>query len=106
VGGPDTLPVITDGRRLAKLLRLDKLTRSEVFPLALGFPLGLAPGIIPQIPLPAKIRTEILDPVTIGSDPALEDDDSYVERKYREVEQALQAGVDRLAKKRRFPIFG
>jgi 1-acyl-sn-glycerol-3-phosphate acyltransferase len=106
VGGPDTLPVITDGRRLAKLLRLDKLTRSEVFPLALGFPLGLAPGIIPQIPLPAKIRTEILDPVTIGTDPALEDDDSYVERKYREVEQALQAGVDRLAKKRRFPIFG
>ncbi|MEA2420924.1 MAG: hypothetical protein QOF55_23 [Thermoleophilaceae bacterium] len=106
VGGPDTLPIIADGRRLAKLLRLNKLTRSEVFPLALGFPLGLAPGIIPQIPLPAKIRTEILDPVSISSNPDRLDDDAYVERKYREVEAALQAGVDRLAKRRKFPIFG
>jgi 1-acyl-sn-glycerol-3-phosphate acyltransferase len=106
VGGPDTLPIVTDGRRLAKLLRLDKLTRSEVFPLALGFPLGLAPGIIPQIPLPAKIRTEILEPVRVSSDPRREQDDEYVDAKYREVERALQAGVKRLARKRRFPIFG
>jgi 1-acyl-sn-glycerol-3-phosphate acyltransferase len=106
VGGPDTLPIVTDGRRLAKLLRLDKLTRSEVFPLALGFPLGLAPGIIPQIPLPAKIRTEILEPVRVSSDPRREQDDEYVDKKYREVERALQSGVKRLARKRRFPIFG
>jgi hypothetical protein len=106
IGGPDTLPIVTDGKKLAKLLRLDKLTRSRVFPLALGFPLGLAPGIIPQLPLPAKIRTEILDPITVSSDPAREDDDAYVDKKYREVEQALQRGVDRLAKKRKFPVFG
>jgi 1-acyl-sn-glycerol-3-phosphate acyltransferase len=106
VGGPDTLPIVTDGRRLAKLLRLDKLTRSRVFPLALGFPLGLAPGIIPQLPLPAKIRTEILKPVRVSSDARRLDDDDYVDSKYREVERALQSGVDRLARKRRFPIFG
>jgi 1-acyl-sn-glycerol-3-phosphate acyltransferase len=106
VGGPDTLPIVTDGRRLAKLLRLDKLTRSQVFPLALGFPLGLAPGIIPQWPLPAKIRTEILKPVSVSSDAERIDDDAYVDRKYREVERALQSGVDRLARKRKFPIFG
>jgi hypothetical protein len=106
VGGPDTLPIVTDGRRLAKLLRLDKLTRSQVFPLALGFPLGLAPGIIPQWPLPAKIRTEILKPVSVSSDPERMDDDAYVDRKYREVEHALQSGVNRLARKRKFPIFG
>jgi 1-acyl-sn-glycerol-3-phosphate acyltransferase len=106
VGGPDTLPIVTDGRRLAKLLRLDKLTRSQVFPLALGFPLGLAPGIIPQLPLPAKIRTEILEPVRVSSDPRREQDDEYVDAKYREVERALQSGVKRLARKRRFPIFG
>jgi 1-acyl-sn-glycerol-3-phosphate acyltransferase len=106
VGGPDTLPIVTDGRRLAKLLRLDKLTRSQVFPLALGFPLGLAPGIIPQLPLPAKIRTEILKPVRVSSDARRLDDDEYVDSKYREVERALQSGVDRLARKRRFPIFG
>jgi 1-acyl-sn-glycerol-3-phosphate acyltransferase len=105
-GGPDTMPVITDGRRVAKLLRLDKLARSEVFPLALGFPLGLAPGIIPQIPLPAKIRTEILEPIEVRSAAGLEDDDDYVDEKYREVERALQSGVNRLARKRKFPIFG
>jgi hypothetical protein len=77
-----------------------------VFPLALGFPLGLAPGIIPQLPLPAKIRTEILEPVRVSSDPRREQDDEYVDAKYREVERALQAGVKRLARKRRFPIFG
>ena len=105
-GGPDTMPVITDGRRVAKLLRLDKLARSEVFPLAFGFPFGLAPGIIPQIPLPAKIRTEILEPVEVGTTAGLEDDDDYVDEKYREVERALQSGVNRLARKRKFPIFG
>jgi hypothetical protein len=77
-----------------------------VFPLAVGFPFGLAPGIIPQLPLPAKIRTEILDPVTVSSNPDREDDDKYVKSKYREVERALQQGVDRLARKRKFPIFG
>jgi 1-acyl-sn-glycerol-3-phosphate acyltransferase len=105
-GGADTMPVITDGRRVAKLLRLDKLARSEVFPLAVGFPLGIAPGIIPQIPLPAKIRTEILEPVKVRSTAGLEDDDEYVDEKYREVERALQSGVNRLARKRKFPIFG
>jgi hypothetical protein len=29
-----------------------------------------------------------------------------VDRKYREVERALQSGVKRLARRRRFPIFG
>lgn len=29
-----------------------------------------------------------------------------MQSKYDEVEAALQAGMDRLAKKRRFPIFG
>jgi 1-acyl-sn-glycerol-3-phosphate acyltransferase len=105
-GGPDTMPVITDGRRVAKLLRLDKLARSEVFPLAFGFPFGLAPGIIPQIPLPAKIRTEILKPIEVSSAAGREDDDDYVDGKYREVERALQSGVNRLARKRKFPIFG
>jgi 1-acyl-sn-glycerol-3-phosphate acyltransferase len=105
VGGPDTMPVLTTGKRVAKLLQFDKLMRSEVFPLAVGFPLGIAPGVIPQIPLPAKLRTEILEPVWLDPDPKRENDDEYVEEKYEEIEGAIQAGVDRLAKKRRFPIF-
>lgn len=106
VGGTDTYFVLTDGRRIAKTLRLDKLLRSEVFPIGLGFPLGIAPGIIPQLPLPAKLRAEILEPVDMGTDSSLEEDDEFVELKFREVESKLQAGVDRMARKRRFPIFG
>jgi 1-acyl-sn-glycerol-3-phosphate acyltransferase len=106
VGASDTLFVLASGRRVAKLLRLDKTLRAEAFPIAFGFPLGLAPGIIPQIPLPAKIRSEILDPVDLGDDPERADDSEFVRRKAREVERKLQAGMDRLAKRRSFPIFG
>ncbi|MFL5887014.1 MAG: lysophospholipid acyltransferase family protein [Thermoleophilaceae bacterium] len=105
-GAADTLFVLTDGRRLAKLFRFDKLFRSKVFPIAVGFPLGLAPGVLPQIPLPAKLRTEILDPIDVGDDPEREHDNRFVARKYREVEQALQDGMNRLARKRKFPLLG
>ena len=33
-------------------------------------------------------------------------DAAYVQRMYEEVEQRIQAGMDRLAAKRRFPVFG
>jgi 1-acyl-sn-glycerol-3-phosphate acyltransferase len=104
-GASDTLIVLTDGRRLAKLFQLDKLFRAKAFPIAVGFPFGLAPGVIPQIPLPAKLRAEILEPVDVGDDPEREDDDDFVERKYREVERTLQGGMRRLARKRKLPLF-
>ena len=34
------------------------------------------------------------------------DNQEYVERMYIEVEQRIQVGMDTLAKKRKFPIFG
>jgi hypothetical protein len=57
------------------------------------------------MPLPAKIRTELLDPIRVDDDPDRADDDRYVERVYTEVEAAIQAGMDRLARRRRFPLF-
>jgi 1-acyl-sn-glycerol-3-phosphate acyltransferase len=105
-GAADTLLMLTDGRRMAKRLRLDKLLRAKSLPIALGFPFGLAPGVIPQIPLPAKLRSEILEPVDVGDDPEREDDDGFVDRKYREVRGVLQMGMRRLARKRRFPLLG
>jgi 1-acyl-sn-glycerol-3-phosphate acyltransferase len=106
VGGADTLIVLTDGRGIAKRLRLDRLARSEVFPIAVGFPLGLAPGIIPQLPLPAKIRTEFLEPIHLDAPPQRAEDGRYVNGIYRQVERRIQDGVDRLAERRSFPIFG
>jgi 1-acyl-sn-glycerol-3-phosphate acyltransferase len=105
-GAADTLIVLTSGKRLAKLFQLDKIFRAKAFPIAVGFPLGIAPGAIPQIPLPAKLRSEILEPVDVGDDPERENDDDFVARKYREVERRLQTGMRRLARKRRFPLLG
>jgi 1-acyl-sn-glycerol-3-phosphate acyltransferase len=106
VGASDTLFVLTGGEKIAKTLRLDKLLRAKTFPIGLGFPLGIAPAGIPQIPLPAKLRSEILEPIWLGGEEGQRFDDEYVERKERDVVAALQAGVERLAKRRSFPIFG
>jgi 1-acyl-sn-glycerol-3-phosphate acyltransferase len=106
VGGSDTLMVLGGGEKIAKTLRLDKLLRAKTFPIGLGFPLGLAPASIPQIPLPAKLRSEILEPIYLGGEEGQRFDDEYVERKEQDVVAALQAGVKRLAKRRSFPIFG
>jgi 1-acyl-sn-glycerol-3-phosphate acyltransferase len=106
LGASDTLFVLTDGQTIAKTLRLDKLLRAKAVPLALGFPLGLTLGVIPQIPLPAKLRSEILEPIYLEGSDGMRFDDEYVEEKEREVVAALQKGVDGLAKRRSFPIFG
>jgi 1-acyl-sn-glycerol-3-phosphate acyltransferase len=106
LGASDTLFVLTDGQMIAKALRLDKLLRAKAVPIALGFPLGLTLGVFPQIPLPAKLRSEILEPIYIEGSDGKRFDDDFVEKKEREVVAALQRGVDGLAKRRRFPIFG
>jgi 1-acyl-sn-glycerol-3-phosphate acyltransferase len=106
IGASDTLFVLTDGKTIAKKLRLDKLLRAKAVPLAVGFPLGLTLGVIPQIPLPAKLRSEVLEPIYLEGSDGMRFDDEYVEEKEREVVAALQAGVDRLAKRRSLPIFG
>lgn len=108
IGGHDTLFVLSEGRGLAKLLNLKKYLRSDVAPITLSFPLGLALHVTPlqHIPLPAKIRTQFLEPVFFDDNPLLADDPEYVQRKYHEVESRIQAGMDTLAKRRKFPVFG
>src|SRR3954469_9093146 len=43
VGGPDSMPVLATGRRIAKALQLDKIARLTMFPFALQAPWGLSP---------------------------------------------------------------
>jgi len=108
VGGHDTLFVLSEGRGLARLLKLKEKMRVEVAPITLSVPFGVALHLTPfqHIPLPAKIRTELLEPIYLDNDPARADDEDYVNQVYAEVESSIQAGMDRLAKRRRFPIFG
>lgn len=105
VGGADAMPVLVRGDRLSKALRLDKIARLKVFPIAVSLPWIIAPAALPQIPLPAKIRTRFMPPVEVDHDLALVDDDAYVEAKYEEVRRSIQSGMDALATKRKFPVF-
>jgi 1-acyl-sn-glycerol-3-phosphate acyltransferase len=106
VGGPDSMPVLTSGRRLAKTLQLDRLARIKIMPIALSAPWGLSPAMLPEIPLPTKIRTAFQPAIELDTDPERAGDDKYVDRKYEQVRESIQHGVDALARRRRFPLFG
>ena len=106
VGGPDSMPVLASGKRLASALKLDKVAQLKMFPIALQFPWGLSPALLPEIPLPTKIRTSFGEPIELSPDPSKADDDEYVDAKYDEVVSAIQAGIDKLARRRRLPLFG
>jgi 1-acyl-sn-glycerol-3-phosphate acyltransferase len=111
VGGHDTVFVLSEGRWLAngldRVTGLKKKLRGVTLPIVLGLPFGLTVETIPtHLPLPAKIRTELLDPIRVDEDPERVDDREYVDSIYLEVEAVIQDAMDRLVKQRRFPIFG
>lgn len=81
--------------------------RTGFVPIISGFPFPIGIEVLPaHLPLPAKIRTEILEPIEVDADPHRANDDEYVQSVYDRVESAIQAGMDRLAAKRRLPVLG
>jgi 1-acyl-sn-glycerol-3-phosphate acyltransferase len=93
VGGPDSMPVLATGRRMARALRLDRVTRIKMFPIAIQAPWGLSPALLPEIPLPTKIRTAFLEPIALDRGP-------------EEVCDSIQRGMDALARRRRLALSG
>src|SRR3954469_20004168 len=106
VGGPDAMPVLASGRRIAKALRLDQVAQLKMFPIALQVPWGVSPALLPEVPLPTKIRTAFQEPIDLGDDPERSGDEDFVQAKYDEVEGAIQHGMNALARRRRLPLFG
>ena len=114
VGGHDTVFVLSEGRwivngleHISALKGLKETLRGSQLPVMLGIPFGLTIETIPtHLPLPAKIRTELLTPIHVDHDPERVNDRAYVTSIYREVQSAIQHAMDRLAKQRRLPIFG
>ncbi len=102
VGGQETALFLDRGQWLAKALMLDKLLRLKSVPISLALPWGLnISDLAGHIPLPAKIAIEVqkpfgLDEIADGTDEVL----------HARVTERLQAGVDRLAAERRFPVIG
>jgi 1-acyl-sn-glycerol-3-phosphate acyltransferase len=111
IGGHDTAFVLSEGAWIAngldRVSGLKRKLRGTRMPVVLGIPFGLTIETIPtHLPLPAKIRTELLAPIYVDKDPERVNDQEYVDSIYVEVKSAIQDGMDRLAKQRRFPIFG
>jgi hypothetical protein len=67
---------------------------------------GVNLAMLPEIPLPTKIRTAFQEPIEVDSDPDRADDDDYVQARYGEVQQSIQSGMKKLARRRRLPLFG
>lgn len=98
VGGQEAALFLDRGQWLAKLLMVDRIARLKSVPILLAPPWGLViSDMIPRLPLPAKIAIEVQEPITVDGD-----DDAVHEK----VVASLQAGVDRLAAERRFPVIG
>jgi 1-acyl-sn-glycerol-3-phosphate acyltransferase len=101
VGGQDTYLPLSDGRWLAKLLRLDRIARLKVMPISLALPWGLNIGdFFGHLPLPAKIRMEVLRPIDVAG--RFGDD---MDAAYRYVTGRMEETLTALAAERVLPPF-
>jgi 1-acyl-sn-glycerol-3-phosphate acyltransferase len=102
IGGQETQLFLSRGNWLARKLGLTK-ARVDILPVSLGFPFGLSVIFPPNLPLPAKIVTEVLEPIDVtarfGDDPDVEEVDAHVRA-------VMEAALKRLAGQRRLPILG
>jgi 1-acyl-sn-glycerol-3-phosphate acyltransferase len=106
IGGQENQLYLMRGTALAKRLGpIARAARTKILPLSFGFPFGLSMfgTFPPNLPLPSKIVTQVLEPIDItaefGKDPDIDAVDAHV----REV---MQSALDKLAGERRFPIVG
>jgi 1-acyl-sn-glycerol-3-phosphate acyltransferase len=107
IGGHETFFVLRRGMRLAGALHVDKLLRSESFPLFLGLPWGLGLGPIFHLPLPSKTLVEVGRPISLeGFGPQLADDPKVRAAIAQRVQFRLQEMMDRRSGDRRWPVLG
>jgi 1-acyl-sn-glycerol-3-phosphate acyltransferase len=104
LGGQETALFLSRGERLSKLLRLDKMFRLKVLPISIAPPWGLNIGdMAGHLPLPAKIRVRVLDPVHLREEFGDEPDLDAV---YDHVLSRMQASLDHMARDRILPVLG
>jgi 1-acyl-sn-glycerol-3-phosphate acyltransferase len=106
IGGQQSQFFLTRGTGLAKRLGpIARAVRAKIVPVSFGFPFGVSvAGILPpNVPLPTKIVTQVLEPIDIiaefGENPDVDAVDAHV----RDV---MQRALDRLGRERRLPILG
>jgi 1-acyl-sn-glycerol-3-phosphate acyltransferase len=103
IGGQETQLYVSRGAWLAERLGLKRLLRSDILPLSFGFPFGFSAAVPPNLPLPTKIVTQVLDPIDVtaqfGEGPDVDEVDEHVR-------SVMQRALTELAAQRRFPILG
>jgi 1-acyl-sn-glycerol-3-phosphate acyltransferase len=103
IGGQEAQFHLTRGEWLGRLSPLRKVMRTDLLPLTFGFPFGLTFAFPPNLPLPTKIVTQVLDPIDVtaelGPDPDIAEVDEVVRSR-------MQQALDDLARERRFPVLG
>jgi 1-acyl-sn-glycerol-3-phosphate acyltransferase len=100
-GGHDTYLPLSDGRGLAQALKLDNIARLHVLPISLAIPWGLNLGdLFGHLPLPAKIRIELLEPIDVA---ARFPGERGIQRGYEYVTLRMQEALTGLAAERLLP---
>ncbi len=99
IGAQESQLFLTRGNWLAKRLGLERL-RAEILPITFGFPFGLSVFFPPNVPLPTKIVTQVLDPIDVleefGEDPDIDAVDAHVR-------QIMQTALDKLGEQAPVP---
>ncbi|AFC47546.1 MULTISPECIES: lysophospholipid acyltransferase family protein [Mycobacterium] len=102
IGGQEGQLFLTRGTWLAKRLGLSRW-RSDILPVTVGLPFGLSMIMPPNLPLPTKIVSQVLEPIDVvtqfGDTPDAVEVDEHVRA-------AMQQALDGLARERRFPVLG
>src|SRR6202012_3281514 len=81
IGAQETQLFLTRGNWLARRLGLTK-ARMDILPISVGFPFGFSVFFPPTQPLPAKIVTEVMEPIDVtarfGKNPDVDEVDAHV----------------------------
>jgi 1-acyl-sn-glycerol-3-phosphate acyltransferase len=105
-GAHQSTIVITRGRRLARLMGIDRL-RVNVFPFVWSIPFGVVPAFVPTLPLPAKVTVQIGRPLNWARYSAAQAHDPKVlQQCYDEITTVMQRTMDRLAAEHPYPVLG
>ncbi len=107
-GSHETMMVLSQGTRIARLLNLPKFARVNSLPLLFAAPWGFLWGptcALPYLPLPAKITVQIGQAIPLErcDEPQIGERSPAI---YDRVQGAMQSILDELYSERLFPILG
>jgi len=103
IGGQEQQLFLWRGELLANWLHLQRFLRTDYMPVGLGLPFGLTFAFPPNLPLPTKIVTQVLEPIDLAGEFGTDPDIVAVDE---EIRRRMQAALDDLAEQRRFPVLG